>query len=122
MTLRTRPVRAVGGLGVAWGAVLLVRGRDVWRAVTAEPATAVDLVTVRALGGRHLVQGAAQVVAPTRMRRAILAVDLVHVLTMLPVVVLDDRRRRAAALTGALSLASAATTLATAGTDGAGGR
>ncbi len=122
MTASTWPVRTVAGAGVVWGALLLTRGRDIWRAVTSEPATAQDLLAVRALGGRHLVQGAVQVVAPTRMRRTFVAVDLLHALTMVPVVVLDDRRRRAAALTGALALASAATTLATGDRDGAGGR
>ena len=122
MTSRTWPLRAVGGLGVAWGAVLLGRGRDGWHAVTGGPATAVDLLAVRALGGRHLLQGTVQVVAPTRMRRAFVAVDLIHVLTMVPVIALDERRRRAAVLTSALALASALTTRATARPDEAGGR
>jgi hypothetical protein len=71
------------------------------------------VLAINALGLRHLAQGAVQVGAPTRMRRAFVAIDLIHVLTMLPVVVVDKRRRRAAALTCAVALASAATTLAT---------
>ncbi|HET7823211.1 MAG TPA: hypothetical protein VFL10_16945 [Ornithinibacter sp.] len=111
MTSKRWPVRATGGLGVAWGGLLLGRGDRVWRAVTGEAPTPVDLRAVEALGLRHLAQGTVQVVAPTRMRGAFVAIDLIHVLTMLPVAVADERRRRAAALTCAIALMSAATTL-----------
>lgn len=107
------PVRAAGGVGVAWGGLLLGRGGRVWRAVTGQAPTPVDLLAVEALGLRHLAQGTVQALAPTRMRGAFVAIDLIHVLTMLPVAVWDERRRRAAALTCAVALTSAATTLAT---------
>lgn len=102
--------------------MLLVRARRVWRAVTGESPTPGDLLAVRALGVRHLAQGTVQAVAPTRMWGAFVAIDLAHVLTMLPVAALDERRRRAAALTCAVALASATTTLATARRRPAGGR
>lgn len=109
---RAWALRAAGGVGVAWGGLLLGRGDRVWRAVTGEAPTPLDLLAVEALALRHLAQGTVQAVAPTRLRRAFVAIDVIHVLTMLPVVVVDARRRRAAALTCAVAATSAATTLA----------
>ncbi len=113
MTAATWPVRAPGTLGVTWGIALLARGRLGWCAVAGGPPTDVDLLAVRVLGVRHLAQGTVQVLVPNRMRAALVVVDLLHVLTMLPVAVLDERRRRPAALTAAVALASAGLTLTT---------
>jgi hypothetical protein len=122
MTTAPWPVRAAGGLGVLWGLLLLGRGPGVWRATTGKAPMPVDRLAIDVLGLRHLAQGSAQVVAPTRMRRAFVAIDLIHVLTMLPVAVADERRRRPAALTCTVALASAITTLATGHSHEAGSR
>ncbi len=122
MTSATWPVRAAGALGIGWGIALLGRGGPIWHEVTGEPPTRVDLLALRALGLRHVAQGSIQAVAPTRARGAFVAIDLLHVLTMLPLAVVDERRRRAATLTGAVALANAATTLATGRPTKAGGQ
>jgi len=112
MTTASWLVRTAGALGVAWGALLLERGETTWGRVAGRPPTSADLVGVRVLGLRHLVQGAAQVAAPQRLRRLFVAVDVVHALTMLALAGADERRRRPAVLSAVVALASAATTTA----------
>ncbi|KRE63724.1 hypothetical protein [Nostocoides sp. Soil756] len=120
MNAATTPVRAAGALGVAWGVALLARPEPLWRAVTGSGPDEIDVLAARALGVRQLVQGAAQAAAPTHLRGLFVTVDLLHAATMLPLAVRPGRRRRAAALSTAVALASAATTVA-AGRAGRGG-
>lgn len=122
MSSATSPVRLAGGLGVLWGLGLLDRGPRIWHGVTGSRPSPVDRVALAALGVRHLAQGAVQGVAPRRLRRTFVAIDVIHVVTMLPVAVVDERRRRAALLTSAFALASAATTLVATRRDPAKGR
>lgn len=110
---RTWPVRSAGVVSTLWGGVLLARGRPLWWLVTGREPDAVELLATRALGLRHLGQGVLQAAAPTRLRGLFVAVDLVHVATMVPIALGGGRRRRAAALTAAVALASAATTVTT---------
>ncbi|MEO7234951.1 MAG: hypothetical protein ABIW80_06215 [Lapillicoccus sp.] len=105
-------VQATGLLAVAWGTLLLTRGDRLWRTVDGASATPVDELAIRALGARHLIQGAAQVVAPTHLQRVFVAVDLIHTTTMLALAAADNGRRRPALLTAGVAAASAATTLA----------
>ncbi|PKW27773.1 hypothetical protein [Phycicoccus duodecadis] len=121
MNAATTPVWAAGALGVAWGVALLARPEPLWRAVTGSGPHETDVLAARALGVRHLVQGAAQVAAPTHLRAVYVTVDLLHAATMLPLALRPGRRRRAGALTTAVALASAATTVA-AGRAGRGAR
>jgi len=105
-------VRAAGLVSVAWGALLLTQGDQLWQTVDGAPPTPLDELAVRALGARHLAQGTAQVIAPTRFQRVFVAVDVIHTATMLAVAAADPGRRRPALLTAGVAAASAATTLA----------
>ena len=118
MTAARWPVRAAGATGALWGLAILGRGRTIWSVVAQEPPTPVDQLAIDALGLRHVGQGLVQAVAPTRLRGVFVGIDLIHVLTMLPVVVADKRRRRAAGLSCAVALGSAATTLFAGGSRG----
>ena len=109
---RDQVVRAAGLLAATWGALLLTRGDALWQAVDGGSATPVDELALRALGARHLAQGAAQAIAPDRLQRAFIAVDLIHAATMLALAAADPGRRRPALLTAGVAAASAATTLA----------
>ncbi|MBT9254618.1 hypothetical protein KMZ32_03700 [Phycicoccus sp. MAQZ13P-2] len=64
MSGRMLVVRLAGVGGMAWGAVLLARGDEVWRRLEARDPDVVEELGIRALGGRHLVQGSAQLLAP----------------------------------------------------------
>lgn len=122
-TGRAPVVRAGGVVGMAWGVVLLVRGRSVWQALSGADPTPGDELAIRFLGARHLAQGALQVGAPTHGQRLYIVVDVIHAATMGALAVADPARRRPAALTGSVALVSAATTLAArAGRAGRAGR
>ena len=56
--------RLAGGGGLAWGAALLARGDRVWTLLERRDPDAIEELAIRTLGGRHLVQGVAQLVAP----------------------------------------------------------
>ncbi len=105
-------VRTVGVLGMAWGALLLGCGGRIWRKVDGEPPTVLDDVATRVLGGRHLVQGAAEALAPGHLRRTYAGVDLLHAATMVALARSDRDRRRAATVSAAVALGSAVTLLA----------
>ncbi len=109
---RDQVVRGAALLAATWGALLWTRGDAIWRAVDGGSATPVDELAIRALGARHLVQGAAQVMAPHRLQRVFIAVDVIHTATMLALAAADPGRRRPALLTAGVAAASAATTLA----------
>lgn len=102
-----RLARLTGVVAVAWGGVLLVRGRDVWLAVDGRPPGELDELALRFLGLRHLVQGASQVVAPARFQRAFVAVDVLHAVSMAALAVVDEPRRRPALLTGGTAAVTA---------------
>ncbi|MEO7446799.1 MAG: hypothetical protein ABI336_00890 [Humibacillus sp.] len=106
--------RLIGLAGAAWGGVLLVWGDDLWRAVERrDPGDAERLVT-RVLGVRHLVQGLAQVAAPSALRGPVV-VDALHAASMLPLALVDPGYRRPALLSGGLALLSAIATASTTG-------
>lgn len=109
---RDQVVRAAGLLAATWGALLLTRGDELWQTVDGGSVTPVDELAIRALGARHLTQGAAQVLAPARFQRVFIAVDVIHTATMLALAAADPGRRRPALLTAGVAAASAATTLA----------
>ena len=111
MTDAAGPVRAAGLAQIAWGGWLLARGPRLWQLVDGAEPTAVDLLAVKALAGRHLVQGAAQAIRPTAGRTLFLAVDVIHVATMLVLASADRPRRRPALLTAAVATANAAVLL-----------
>jgi hypothetical protein len=102
-----RATRALGLIGIAWGAGLLASGPDIWRAVSGSGPTSSDRVALTALGGRHIVAGVTQVVAPTRFGRLLIAVDLLHAASMVGLAAVDPSRRRPALVSAALALAGA---------------
>ena len=104
--------RLVGAAGVAWGAVLLTRGDEVWRSVEGRSPGGAEDGALRVLGVRHVVQGLAQVVAPRATAPVAVAVDVVHAASMAALAAVSPSRRRAAAVTGGVSLLGAALTLA----------
>ncbi len=91
-----------------WGGVLLIWGDDLWRSVERRTPSRTERRVTQVLGVRHLTQGLAQLAAPDALRLPVVLVDVSHAVTMLPLVALDPRRRRAALLSGAVALASAA--------------
>jgi len=104
--------RLVGASGMAWGAVLLARGDAVWRAVEGRAPDDMERFATRVLGGRHVVQGGVQLVAPRASSGVVARVDVLHALSMAPLAVASPPRRRAAVLSGTVALASAALTRA----------
>ncbi len=102
--------RLAGAGGVVWGTWLLLHGDEVWRRVEhREPETAEEL-GIRFLGGRHLVQGLAQLVAPRATSGLAVGVDVVHAASMGALAAVSPTRRRAALVTGAVALAGAGIT------------
>jgi hypothetical protein len=104
--------RLVGTIGTAWGALLLVRGDDVWRAVQGRSPDEVEDGALRVLGVRHVVQGLGQVTAPRATAPLAVAVDVIHAASMAALAVGSPTRRRAALVTGGVSLVGAALTVA----------
>lgn len=104
--------RLTGTGGIVWGAVLLARGDEVWRRLEGRTPDLVEELGTRVLGGRHLLQGLGQLVAPRATSGLVVAVDLTHAATMAALAVASPSRRRAATVTGAVALASALTTSA----------
>ncbi len=102
--------RLVGAGGIAWGAVLLTRGDEVWGAVEGRAPDDMEQFATRVLGGRHVVQGGVQFVAPRASSGVVALVDVLHALSMAPLAVASPPRRRAAVLSGGVALASAAMT------------
>jgi hypothetical protein len=98
--------RLLAAAGLAWGAALLARPRQVVAAVAPEfPAD--RLWVVRVLGARLVAQHAVVLVSPApAVVRIASAVDLVHAASMVPVLRLP-RYRRAAWVSGAVAAVSA---------------
>jgi hypothetical protein len=109
-----RIVSAVPLLG--WSAALLVRPRGVAAALAGRPTPPAWLV--RLLGARQLVQQLVVLAVPTpAVARVAAAVDGVHALSMLGATALAPRHRRAELVSAGVAVASAAATLAGAGSD-----
>ncbi len=102
--------RLAGAGGLAWGALLLARGDHVWAVLEGRDPDAVEELGIRALGGRHLLQGVAQLAAPRATGGLVVAVDVLHAATMGVLAAASPTRRRAALVTGGVALASAAVT------------
>lgn len=101
--------RALGGVQLALGAVLVAR-----------PAIAGQVPSwlVRVLGGRGVLQGAVTLAEPGAGTLALGAcVDAAHAASMIPVAAVSARYRRPAAVSGGIAAAMAAAGLALARTD-----
>ena len=104
--------RVAGAAGLAWGALLLARGDEVWQAVEGRAPGDVERLATQVLAVRHQVQGLAQLAAPRATSGVVVAVDVVHAATMAALAAASPSRRRAALATGAVALAGAALTYA----------
>lgn len=104
--------RVAGLGGLAWGAVLLARGPEVWRAVESRAPDEVEALGTRVLGARHVAQGIVQVAAPRASSGAVVVIDVLHAATMGWLAAASPSRRRAALVTGGVALASASMTAA----------
>lgn len=104
--------RVAGLGGLAWGAVLLARGPQVWRAVESRPPDEVEVLGTQVLGVRHVAQGLVQVVAPRASSGVVVVVDVLHAATMGWLAAASASRRRAALVTGGVALVSASMTAA----------
>jgi hypothetical protein len=62
------------------------------------------------LGCRHLAQGALQALAPARLQRLWVAVDVTHAVSMVVLAALDPGRRQPAIVSAAVAAASAGLT------------
>ena len=101
------PTRLLAAAGLAWGAALLIRPRQVADGLVPEFPRE-KLWVVRLLGARLVAQHAAVLVAPEpRVVRLASGVDLLHAASMVPVLLLP-RYRRAAWISGGIAAAYAA--------------
>lgn len=99
--------RAVGLAGLAWGALLLGRGDQLWCGLTGRVPSTVEHRVLTVLGLRHVGQGLLQTAAPRELPRLWLLTDLAHLASMVALAGADPARRRPALVSGAVSLASA---------------
>lgn len=113
---RTRALQLLSVGLLSWGAVLVVRPRQVAAALAPEYPADKDWV-VRVLGARQVVQHAVLLAAHDRpVTSAGVVVDALHALSMLPVT-RSARYGRAALISGGTAAASAALTAALADRD-----
>jgi hypothetical protein len=104
---RRTAIRALSGAGGVWGLALLIRPREVVARLCPEFPES-RMWVVRVLGARLVAQHAFVLVAPERpAARAASAVDLLHAVSMLPLVA-SPRYRRAALISGGVAAAYAA--------------
>lgn len=96
------------GLGSAiWGAALLWRGEAVWTAVAGRSPDEIEGTAIRVLGIRHLAQGTFELVLPGRLSAALIAIDLLHATSMLPLAIANSPRRRPALISAGFAASSA---------------
>jgi hypothetical protein len=107
----TALVRVVGAAGVSAGVVLLVRGVGVWDALEGRSPSAGERLAMRLLGGRHLLQGLAELGAPDTWRPLWAVVDVTHAASMIAVAARQPARRRAALLSAGIASASGLATV-----------
>lgn len=103
-------------LRVGYAALLLAASDPVIRLYTGHPADPLTQSVTRLLGSRHLIQGILTGGTPSALVLALgVEVDLAHVVSMLGLAVLDQRRWRAGLIDAAVaaSFAIAGAVLAT---------
>lgn len=102
-----RRTRVLGGVTAVVGAAFLVQPGRLTRALTRSDHVPADTL-IRVLGGRQLVQGVLQIAYPAEQPVAGgIAVDGLHLLSMLVAAVIWPGYRRAALASAALAAISA---------------
>ncbi len=91
-----------------WGAGLLWRGDALWASTAGRPPDDIEAAAIRVLGLRHLAQGLFQLALPGRLTTALIAVDLLHAASMVPLVLADSPRRQPALVSAGIALSNAA--------------
>ena len=89
----TRAWRLTGIATVVWGAFLLSRGEAAWKAVAGGDPEGTEEAAIRVLGARHLAQGAFEALLPGRLPKSLIAVDMLHALSMVPLATENAPRR-----------------------------
>lgn len=101
-------IRGIGAGRAVLGGVVIARPETAARWVGGSRRPHIPPVLARALGARLVVQALAELARPTRrVSRVSAAVDGTHAVSMLGVLGLDRRYRRAAAINAVASTASA---------------
>ena len=83
------------GLRFAWGSALALCPEPLLRLVGVNGADRRTVVVARVLGGRHLIQGVAECWFGDPARRAGVAIDSLHAMSMVALGLADSGRRRA---------------------------
>ncbi|MBA8794087.1 hypothetical protein FHX74_001692 [Friedmanniella endophytica] len=115
MSGRLGGLRPVGVLGLAWGAVLLSRGDQLFASLEGRLAVGIESDAITVLGLRHAGQGLVQLIAPRRFARLYTGIDLLHAASMVALAVRDPTRRRAAGVSAGVAALSAAASARSAG-------
>lgn len=101
------PLRLIAAADLVWGVALLARGPQLWSAFGGSPPAEVDRAAITVLGVRRVVQATAQLVAPGLLPRTVIGMEVLHVVTMLPLLRKGSSRRGPAAATAMIALANA---------------
>ena len=99
--------RLVGVATALWGGSLLYRGTELWTAVSGSRPDGTHRQAIRVLAVRHLTQGLFEAALPGRLPRALVAIDVLHAASMLPLALSPSSRRRPVMLSAAMAMASA---------------
>jgi hypothetical protein len=102
--------RAVGILDCAWGIMLSIEGPTLWTRLSGRAPERWQVVAMRVLAGRHLVQGAALLARPERHGRLWGGVSALHAGTMFLAAVPRGPGRRPALVSGAYAAVAAVLT------------
>ena len=99
--------RVTGVLSAAWGCYLLSRGDTAWRSLTGHAPEPAEEFAIRVLGARHFLQGGFEAVAPGRLPKTLIAVDILHAASMVALAAESPSHRRPALLSAAVAGSSA---------------
>lgn len=104
-------LRPVGLLGLAWGALLLWRGPQLFGAVQRRRPSRGERDALVVLGVRHAGQGLVQVLVPHHLAGLYAAIDGLHATSMVAFALTQPQRRRAVLVSGAVAVLAGAASL-----------
>ncbi len=96
-------LRLSGLLSLAWGAVVLGRGPELFSLVQGRESEPLDDAAMGVLGARYLAQGTVQVIAPRMFGPLYAVIDGLHAASMVALAITQPSRRRAALLSGGVA-------------------